>query len=658
MRPSVSSSHDHESQTLSAVGRARWAIAVALPVALTAAFPAVASAHGGGAAAPAGGGALTQVVAGTIGGALILAGMLFVVVGHRRGTVDLAGRLAAVAERRTGLPGWASLPLAVLGGSLIIAVFGMYWDIATHLDAGRDEGPFANASHYFILAGLFGIFFAGLLAIFLPEGRPGRAAVRIREGWYAPLGGLLILVCAGFALSGFPLDDMWHRIFGQDVTLWGPTHLLLFGGASLSTLAGLILLVEGGRARDVRAGGPGAAAGKDDPAEGRGIVPVRVLQAMLAGAFLIGLSTFQGEFDYAVPQFRLVWHPILLMLASSIALVTARIYVGRGGALYAVAMFLAVRGVLTLLVSPTFGHTTLHFPLYIVEALVVEAVALRVPRERPVALGAMAGLLIGTVGLAAEWGWSYVWWTIEWPASMLPEAAVTGLVTAVAGGVIGGFIGRALTAPEIIPRAMPRLALPAALVAIVAVLAYATPISDGDPVSATVTLEDVVSGPERAVNARVELDPPDAADDARWFNTTAWQGEEGRSVVAPLEEVAPGVYETTEPLPVHGNWKSTIRLHQGTAVQGLAVYFPPDEAIPVEGIPAEATFTRDFVRDVDLLQREKKPGVSGALVAFAYITVLIIGLGLYASMGWGLRLLQRRLAAKPSAARAAGEAAS
>ena len=49
---------------------------------------------------------------------------------------------------------------------------------------------------------------------------------------------MLILVCSGIALAGFPLDDVWHRIFGQDVTLWGPTHLLLFGGASLSTLGG------------------------------------------------------------------------------------------------------------------------------------------------------------------------------------------------------------------------------------------------------------------------------------------------------------------------------------------------------------------------------------------------------------------------------------
>ena len=46
--------------------------------------------------------------------------------------------------------------------------------------------------------------------------------------------------CGLYALIGFPLDDIWHRIFGQDVTLWGPTHLMMIGGAGLSTLAALL----------------------------------------------------------------------------------------------------------------------------------------------------------------------------------------------------------------------------------------------------------------------------------------------------------------------------------------------------------------------------------------------------------------------------------
>ena len=80
------------------------------------------------------------------------------------------------------------------------------------------------------------------------------------------------------------------------------------------------------------------------------------------------------------------------------------------------------------------------------------------------------------------------------------------------------------------------------------------------------------------MQARIRLDPPDAADEGvRWFLETAWQGKEGRSVVAPLEKAGPGVWRTTNPIPVYGTWKSSIRLHKGTAVQGLAVFFPADE---------------------------------------------------------------------------------
>jgi len=104
--------------------------------------------------------------------------------------------------------------------SLLAAVFGLYWDVSLHIDNGRDPGPLANPAHYFILFGLFGIFTAGWLAIVLPTERPGKAAIRISSDWYAPVSGVLLMACASFALLGFPLDDIWHRLFGQDVTLW------------------------------------------------------------------------------------------------------------------------------------------------------------------------------------------------------------------------------------------------------------------------------------------------------------------------------------------------------------------------------------------------------------------------------------------------------
>ena len=44
------------------------------------------------------------------------------------------------------------------------------------------------------------------------------------------------------------------------------------------------------------------------------------------GGFLVALSTFQAEFDFGVPQFRLVWQPILLMLAAGIGLVPPHLH--------------------------------------------------------------------------------------------------------------------------------------------------------------------------------------------------------------------------------------------------------------------------------------------------------------------------------------------
>ena len=575
---------------------------------------------------PAGGGETGQILWGTV--VMGLVSLLFValIVAHRKGKTQVLDNLGNFAGRQAGLPAWAALPIAVAGGSLIIAVLGMYWDISIHLDEGRDSGPFANAAHYLILIGLFGITAAGLLAMALPKHKPSPTSVELPNGWQVPLGGLLMFVCAGFALSAFPMDDVWHRIFGQDVTLWGPTHLVLFGAAALSTIGTWILLVEGHRSAEFN----------NFPPRPR---MYAFQQIAMGGAFLIALSTFQGEFDFAVPQFRLDWHPILLMMAASVGLVTARLAIGRGGALGAALFFILIRGLLSLWVGPLTGHTTLHFPLYLVEALIVEAVALRAPREKPIRFGIYAGIGIGTLGLAAEWAWSYIWWELPWTASMLPEAAIAGFLMAVAGGVIGGFIGRALASPWVSPVSRPKWLVPIAAAVAVGVFIWAGPIGEGQTVRASVELVDVTPAPERTATATVRLDPVNAAKDARWLTITGWQG--GGSHIDRLEEVAPGVYRTTKPVPLYGEWKTTLRLHKDDAVQGVPIYFPADPAIPAEEVKADATFTREFVEDKKLLQREQKPDVSPALTTFAYLFVLAIALGLIVSLVKGLRRLDR-----------------
>jgi hypothetical protein len=597
---------------------------------LAAAGPAFAASTG---QQPAGGAAIGEAIGATAGALVATALVVLLISRHRGGRTDVLNRFGEWAERQTGLPAWASVPSMLLGVSLLVAVLGMYWDISLHIDNGRDPGPLANPAHYLILVGLYGVLVAGVMSIVLAgTERPVKTAIHLGGDWYAPVGGMMMAACGAFALSGFPLDDMWHRLFGQDVTLWGPTHLMLIGGASLATLGGMVLMGEAI-----------TAIGRDPECEGSPSV-YHVRRALLVGGFLVALTTFQAEFDFGVPQFREVYQPILIMLAAGIGLVACRLFIGRGGALLAVGGYLAIRGFLAIMVGVAWGEVTPHFPLYIVEALLVEAVFLRAGARSPVVNGAIAGALIGTIGLAAEWAWSHIWMPIPWNDSLLPEAAIAGFLTAVAAGIVGGFIGGSLVGKSgaLISRedgarltsGDRRAALAGGLV-LIAVIGWALPLSTTGPARAQVALNDIQSGQQRTVAATINFQPQDSVKDPEFMNVTAWQGGKTR-VLDSLEETGPGEYRTTKPIPVYGSWKSTLRIQQGDALISMPIFLPKDQAIPAPEVPAKASFTRGFLADKKVLQREQKQDAPGFLTLAAYLTVLAIALALIALIAWSL----------------------
>ena len=74
----------------------------------------------------------------------------------------------------------------------------------------------------------------------------------------------------------------------------------------------------------------------------------------------------------------------------------------------------------------------------------------------------------------------------------------------------------------------------------------------------------------------------------------------------------------------------------------MPLYLPRDAAIPAKEVPGEAaSFTRAFLADHEVLQRERKEGVSGALTLSAYLTVLAIALALIALIAWSLLRVDR-----------------
>ncbi len=584
---------------------------------------------------PAGGAAISEIVIATAGAGVITTVLLAIGLMHRNGRISWLRKLGEFFAARSGMPAWAAIPAGLGAISLIGALFGMLWDISLHIDDGRDPGPLANPAHYFILAGLFGTFTSGFLAIVLAEGKPSKASIRLAPNWHAPLGGVLLFAAGGFALFGFPLDDVWHRLFGQDVTLWGPTHLMLIGGAGLSLIGIQTLLVEAKTPLD----------GGGVPHQGSGVLH-RALEffyaqraAAACGGLLLGMSVFQAEYDFGVQQFRMVFHPILIAFAAGLALVCARIYGGPGTAVKGVAFFWLVRGIIALIVVGL-GESTPHFPLYFAEAAVVELAALAfAPAAKPYRFAALAGAGIATVGFAAEYAWSHIWMPIEWPSRIVGESLIVVPVTAIAAALIGAFVGSALRSPlNTSGMRLPRPVVAfASLLAIGAVVFYGLDTSPQQGVRAQVALQP--QGEGRA-QATVRITPASAAQDADWVNITSWQGQD-KLVVDKLEHLGDGVYRSTEPIPVSGTWKTLVRIHKGDSLIGMPIYLPRDTAIPAAEVPARPSFERPFVADRKILQREAKDGVSAATWNIGYAIIGVIFTGLIGLMGWSMVRLAR-----------------
>src|SRR6202012_2072255 len=117
------------------------------------------------------------------------------------------------------------------------------------------------------------------------------------------------------------------------------------------------------------------------------------------------MSVYQIKFDFGVPQFRLVFQPMLIAAAAAMGTIVARMTLGRGAAVIAALFAIALRGLVAVIVGPVLGAAIHWFPLSLGPALVVELVALPPLFRRPILFGAVAGLGIGTVGLWLESLW-------------------------------------------------------------------------------------------------------------------------------------------------------------------------------------------------------------------------------------------------------------
>lgn len=546
----------------------------------------------------------------------------------------LAGRLPRVEravaglERWSGLPRWACVP--VLLGTLILpfGLGGFNADVGTHVDAGRDPGPFSNPAHYPVFAALLGAGLMGFAAVALAPRTPTRTSLRVGR-LHLPAGALVLAVSGTLALAGFPLDDAWHRLFGEDVTLWSPTHVLMVVGASLTPLGLWLLHVEATAGRRRR----------------RSWVAAEVL---LGAALLIGLSSMHSEFDYGVPQATLLFHPVLITLAAGIGLVVARIRLGRGAALAVAVAFVVARWGCTAVLTAAFGLSVEAAPLYVGSALLVELLAVALtPQRRPLVFGAVAGLLVGTLGLATEHAWTQVAFAIPWNDAMVPALLVLGPVVGGSAGLVGGAIGAALRGPQGDAPAPGRdLAPLAALVALVAVFAVLAPTTSPAR-DARVTVTPAGDG---RVDLVVQVDEAEV-EGAYVFDVLTFQGGAPLRVV-DLVRTAPGTYAAAQSLQVDGGWKALVRLNEGRALQVIGVRLPADPGI---GAPAvePTSGVLPFVPSKQLMQREAL-AVGPAVQTAGYAGAGLVGALWLVVCSTAVRRTRLRLHAPRGPAAAAG----
>jgi hypothetical protein len=477
-------------------------------------------------------------------------------------------RAASSLRRVSGMPAWAIGGIGLQIWALLVAGVGFYWDVAWHADLGRDKDLF-TPPHIMILVGLLGFGAAALVAVIFANLEKAKTGFRV-FGLQVPYAALPLGILSFGASLGFPLDDIWHRTYGIDVTMWSPTHLIMIGGATMTPIAARLMLAEAG---------PDALKSRFG----------RVLKRSINGSLLMSLSAFQLEFDLGVPQWQALYQPVLMALATGIGLVAARVTLGRYGAVIVAVNFLVLRSLFALLVGPALGQAVPHFPIYLGIALAVEVAwfAGERLRLRPIAQALLAGAAIGTVGLASEYAFTQVWSYHPWHTSILPGmwvAVAMALAASLVGLAMGSVLAhrrsplhwRAVLVVGLVMVGLLAIPYPRTTIPMTATI-QATPA--GEP--RQVTTRDGLPGVVEDYNVTLAVNPANAAQGADWFELMSWQG--GTAHQTALVPDGNGRYHGAAPVPTGGTWKTIVFMARHDVMMATPISMPVDTAFGQTG---------------------------------------------------------------------------
>ena len=542
-----------------------------------------------------------------------------------RRDATLIVRFADGAGRTLGLPAWAAGTLVSLIGILLMALIGFLWDVGWHITVGRDEFLF-SPPHIALLIGTTGMGVAGAIGVHVATHDDAPVGWQIAR-WRVPFGALALLASGALAVIGFWIDELWHAIYGLDVTMWSPPHMLMISSAVFTPMAAWLVLSEAGRPKVRWA--------------------AVALPAVLAGAVLVGFSAWQLEYDVGVSQWSTGAQVVLIALAASMALISSRRIIGPGGALIAVAVFAVLRGLGAWATAGVWSLEVPRFPLYLGAAVAVE-LAFRLTRGRSFwTRAAVAGIGIATLGQATEWAFTQVWGYHPWQPTIGIELAL-GAVVAIAAAPLALAFGRVVAGERAKLSGVAALLCTVGIVlAVVPTLQRTTP----DDITATVATTPVADDDSGLglVDVTVTVDPADAVDTADRFEVFQWQGM-SRTIAALEPGDEPGTYVADQPVPTAGERKVFVFYVEGSDLGSVPVSFPADPEIGASAIPMVEERTEPFRTHTDLFLREAlddAPAWPGLIAGFVIAGCIAAVLGSIAAGASGLDRRRAGLTAAP-----------
>lgn len=320
-----------------------------------------------------------------------------------------------------------AIGVIVLGGA--VAMTGIYLDTAWHRTLGRDS--FFILPHTLVYGGGASIFFAALAAITWATVRDAAVFGGAVGRWgrlRVPFGFALTAIGVLWVAGAAPVDAFWHWMWGKDVLIWSPPHLLLAFGGDLTSL-GVLVSVAAQR-------GHGALA--------RPWLWRIVMLAVLVD--LIHRSHYVLAHYTMIPQTRTPdFYPFLAALGFPFILVAAERAVGRFAATAAALLFVPVALSMDLMLQAIAFERYTISPIVAIPALAVSLVAAaRARRDTPLLTGALAGAAFALVFTLVEAAWMAAVVGQPWPWARvlagLPRSLVAGAGSGWVGAVLGGFL--------------------------------------------------------------------------------------------------------------------------------------------------------------------------------------------------------------------------